>query len=268
MELHKAHLPILKDLGLSETEALLYEVLLEEGPSGGAKVAQTAGVGRGNAYNALASLKKKGLVLEKAGKVAVFEAAPPSQLKTLLEREEGRMVQLAAAFAGMLPQMASTYKRATGKPVIQVFEGLDGLRQALFDSLESGEEILTYFDVKAVSGDIARINEEYVKERIRKQVPKRLLVADTPEARAFFAKQNTPFTEVRFVTDFPTGFETALEIYNGAISYLTLTADKQISVIVRDQNIYAMHRQQFEFLWRHSAASVNSAGSTSGSKAM
>jgi hypothetical protein len=189
--------------------------------------------------------------LEIEGKKAMYQPVDPNALKGLLQRKVDQTKELEASFDASLRGMESIYKKATGKPTIQVFEGWDGVKKALYDSLESKTEILTYFDVASMKGEIVDINRVYVKYRIEKQIEKRIIVADTPEAHAFFANQNTPFTLVRYVKKFPEHHATGMEIYDGCVSYLTLSDEKRISVIVRDQGIYDLHRQQFEYLWNN-----------------
>lgn len=247
---HSAHFPILIQLGLNESEALIYELLLEMGRKPAQDLVEPSALGRGNVYNILTSLKKKGLVTEIEGKKTVFEAAPPSKLATLLDRERSKIDQLSASFTGILPLLTSEYNLSTGKPTIQVFEGLDGAERAIFDSLESKTEILTYLDAASLSIEkFAEVNKRYLKKRIEKQINKRILVEDSPITRAFFEKQNTPFTQVAFVPNFAARFNTAMEIYDGAVSYLTMSPERQISMLIRDKNIYDMHRAQFDFLW-------------------
>ena len=81
-------------------------------------------------------------------------------------------------------------------------------------------------------------------------VRKYIIVEDSQKSREFFKKQDTPFTFVAFVKDFPSDFQTAMELYDHRVTYMTLTSDHQISVIVNDPQIADMHRKQFEYLWK------------------
>ena len=270
---HELHFPILKELGLSENEALIYEILLESGTISGGDLAKKTDIGRGNVYNLLSSLHTRGLVQPIEGKKTLYQAVDPSRLQGLLDKKMLETQRISAEFAQALPRLSSAFNLSTGKPAVQIFEGLDGAKTALWDSLSSKTEILTYLDIRAVKGPLAKINTEYVRKRIAANIPKRIIVADTPEARAFFAQQNTPLTVVAFVKGFPERHEAAMEAYDGTVSYVTLTETKCISMLIKDANIYAMHRAQFEFLGSratevvdYAAARTDEAG-TAGSKA-
>ena len=244
--------PILRDLGLNETEALVYELLLTRGALEARALVKPSGIGRGNVYNVLVSLEKKGLILSIQGTKTRYQATDPVTLRGLLEQKLQQAAVLETAFQQALPSLSSTFQLATGKPAIQVFEGLEGARQALYASLESKTEILTYFDVRALKGEMAEINNGYLKKRIERGIHKRIIVADTPEAHAFFDAQNSPFTQVVFLKDFLERPESAMEMYDGTVSYITLTEERRISLVIKDANIYALHKQQFEYLWSQS----------------
>ncbi|MCR4279020.1 MAG: hypothetical protein NUV81_03945 [bacterium] len=257
MQHNTLHFPILKEIGLSENEALIYELLVELGPNKASDLVDPSGIGRGNVYNVLQQLQAKGLVIVREGKFQIYEATDPSALESLLERKREEMKQTESAFSLALRDLNSHFNLSTGKPAIQIFEGLDGAKKALHQSLESKKEILTYVDIHAINGLAADINKGYLKKRIEKKIQKRLLVADVPEAHAFFENQKTPFTKVAFVKDYPEQFATAMEMYDNTVTYLTLNKEKNISVIIRDPSIYAFHKQQFEFLWNRASQIID-----------
>jgi sugar-specific transcriptional regulator TrmB len=241
---------ILTKLGLSENEAKMYELLLIKGESKASDLVGDSGLGRGNVYNLLTALVSMGLATVTAGKHQIYRAAEPTKLSTLLEAKRIETDRLAAEFKEELPKLTSTFNLTTGRPAIQVFEGYDGVEEVLNDSLSAPDAVLTYIDLSALTGEFSEINKRYLRRRIAKKVSKRIIAADLPEVRAFFAKQNTPFTEVAFAKDFPTGFKTAMEIYGNKVTYMTMTDERQISVMIEDAHIAAMHRLQFEYLWK------------------
>ena len=53
---------LLSELGLTENESTVYEMLLRDGPSLAGKITQKTGIHRRNVYDCLERLNKKGLV--------------------------------------------------------------------------------------------------------------------------------------------------------------------------------------------------------------
>lgn len=241
---------ILEKLGLSANEAKIYELLLLRGESKASDLVPESGLGRGNVYNLLTSLVSTGLATVTAGKQQRYRASEPTKLVKLLQAKRVETDRLEAEFKQELPKLTSTFNLTTGRPAIQVFEGYEGVEEVLFDSLTAADGIMTYLDLSALTGEFAEINKRYLRRRIAKQVPKRIIVADLPETRAFFSQQNTPYTQVAFAKDFPTGFKTAMEIYGNKVTYMTMSAERQISLMIEDPYIASMHRAQFDYLWK------------------
>jgi len=264
---HEIHYPILAKLGLSESEVLLYELLLESGRSKARDLIEPSGLGRGNVYNVLTQLQTKGLVLPIDGKQTLYEAVDPSSLQKLIDQQMNRMRQTEAEFKEALGQMTSTFNLSTGRPAIQIFEGIEGFEKALNDSLTASTEILTYFDPDAVVGDIAEVNRRYVKKRRERNISKRIILPDNKAAHDYLAQMGGSHTDVVLAKNFSSGFKTATEIYDNKVVFLTLDQEKIISVILEDSNIARLQREQFEYMWKkeNQAAIRDVSSSTSGS---
>lgn len=132
---------------------------------------------------------------------------------------------------------------------MRVFEGLEGIEEALNDSLLATGEIRTYVDNAAIVGDVLAVNNRYVKRRLAKKITKKMIVSDTPELRKLFSSLVNEFTLVAFVPRFPATFQSAMEVYDDTVSYLTLAPDKMIAVLMTDHAIASMEKQKFDFLW-------------------
>lgn len=119
----------LATIGISGSLYKLYTAAIELGEAPIADVAARAGLVRTTAYDALNRLEHEGLVVlhNRHGKRYV-EAQDPT---VLLERLEGRRQMLDE----LMPQLRSMYNRAKGKPQIRFYEGIEGIRTALRDTL-------------------------------------------------------------------------------------------------------------------------------------
>lgn len=239
----------LEKLGLSANEAKIYELLLTNGKVKARDLVDHSGLGRANVYALLGSLTQKGLVSVSEGTQQIFQVTEPTQLTSLVDAQVRATERLQNDFRAELPKLLSTFNLTTGKPAVRVFEGIDGLKEAIADSLEAKNGIMTYLDVSALTGVFAEANAAYVKQRINRGVLKRILVADAPETRAFFTEQGLRFTDVAYIPNFPTGFKTAMEIYDDTVSFFTMDNNRGIAVLMTDPRIAAMQKAQFEFLW-------------------
>jgi sugar-specific transcriptional regulator TrmB len=241
---------ILKKLGLNANEAHIYELLLTKGRTKARDLLTDSGLGRGNLYNVLTSLVSQGLATVAEGKQQIYEAAEPSHLAILVDDQKRRADRLAQEFQGELPKLLSTFNLTTGKPAIQVFEGIEGVEIALMESLSAKSSIYTYLDPSAFSEDVAKLNARYIALRQRKGITKRIILPDNEGSRQYVANATKELTEYLLIPGLPAMPEIAVEMYGDTVTYLNLRGGKTISVIVRDISIASMHLAQFEFLWK------------------
>jgi sugar-specific transcriptional regulator TrmB len=168
---------ILQEIGLNEKEAIVYQTLLETGPMSARailkKVSQKMATTRPNLYNILTALKQKGLLLEKVKRGKnLFEAESPTKLVNVFEETAHKTDQAQKNLAMALPELTSLYNLTTQKPVVQFFEGVEGIKKVLDDSLTSKQMIYTYADIEAIVKYIDKINREYVGKRDRLGIKK------------------------------------------------------------------------------------------------
>lgn len=240
---------ILSRLGLAENEAKIYEILLLKGETKARDLLEDSGLSRGNVYNMLTSLTARGFIQVIEGKQQTYRVTDPTKLSSLVEERKRGIERLDAEFKETLPRMLSTFSLTTGRPAVRVFGGIDGIEEALNDSLLAKGEIRTYVDNAAVIGDVLTINDRYVKRRLAKKIMKKMIVSDTPELRKLFSNLVNEFTLVAFIPKFPATFQSAMEIYDDTVSYMTLTPEKMIAVLMTDSAIASLEKQKFDFLW-------------------
>jgi sugar-specific transcriptional regulator TrmB len=241
--------------GLTQDQASLYAALLEKGSLTAREAALEAKIGRTLGYVVLEQLIGLELVRKskEPGAKTLYAPAHPSVLEDRLEAQKKSVTRAAESIRAVLPDLSSLYNLATGRPGVRFYEGKEGQRETLWDSLTSKETIYTYVDVETVDAYVDELNKAYVKERARRQITKKILAPDTPQARAELRELEDPLTEMRLLPeqDAPQ-FHTAMQIYDGKVSYLTFTNDIMTGTIINDRAIYTLHRFLFEHQWQHS----------------
>jgi HTH-type transcriptional regulator, sugar sensing transcriptional regulator len=242
---------ILAQVGLSDKEALVYESLLKLGKIPVSNLVASLSQKRSTVYSVLEELIKKGLV-EKDQSEAVdkFRAKHPYSLKQYIETQVEQIKKADSQLEAVLPSYISLYHQAQNQPGIKFYEGKEGMNQVLNDSLTSKTEILTYVDIEAIMKFIPDINAQYVKKREKLGIKKRGIIIDTPAARKYLANYDTQVTDSKLITAAATPAKTIMQIYDNKISYITLTDENMIGLIVSDKNIYQMHKSLFEFSWK------------------
>jgi sugar-specific transcriptional regulator TrmB len=241
---------ILIQLGLNDNEARAYNFLLENGTSPAGQIIKKTPLKRGVAYNALDSLLEKGLIIkgDKRG-IAYFEPAHPEKLRQLLEAKEQELSKAKSTLEANLAVIVSDFNLVSGKPGVRYFEGLEGVKKVLDDSLTSQEEICTYADAEAVIKYIDKINQQYVQKREKAKIKKRIIVTDSSFTRQYLENYHRGVTNTRLISRQKYPFNAVMQIYGGKISYITLSQERMIGIIIEDKSIYQMHKALFDSAW-------------------
>lgn len=242
----------LTQTGLTAEQSLVYEMLLKLGPNPARKIAQNTPYKRTLVYKILEDLGKLGLVTRKdeVGKVSVFEPAHPLKLKDLAEKKEQQAKAAQTALEGILGQLTSDFNLISGRPGVRYFEGIEGAKKVLADSLNATSEILSYIDNEAVDRYYPKVNEEYVSMRKQRKIKKRMIMVDSEYTKKHEKPDDPAMTDIRVIAS-PTPFATVMQIYDNKVSYISISADanKLMAAIIEHPNIAQMHKTLFESLW-------------------
>jgi sugar-specific transcriptional regulator TrmB len=240
--------PYLTALGLSENEAAVYEALLTRGSQTASKLSLATSIPRTLLYNVLEKLEALALVTrDDSAKVALFTAAAPETLTTLAEKKKRESEEALLALTNISPQLRNLHALATGKPGIQFFEGHEGAIKLLDDTLTAQSTVYTYTDLEMLDKYIPEINRDHAKKRDALGLKKKILFPDNQENRFLLEGYHTKVTEAKLIPS--PSLTTAMQIYDGRVSYLTFSDTHIIGVIITDPAIYAMHKALFKMLY-------------------
>jgi hypothetical protein len=189
------------------------------------------------------------LPVTKRIKLTKVSPAHPAVLQERIDAAARSAERAAIALKSALPDLSSAYNLATGRPGIRFYEGLDGIKEVLEDTLTAKETICTYADLEMIEKFIPDINRDYAAKRDKLGLKKKALLLDTQENRFLLEGYHTNVTDVKLIAAHAAPFKTVMQIYDGKISYFTLGTDTLVGVIITDPYIYSMHRALFEATW-------------------
>ncbi len=241
---------LLNQVGLSDKESEIYQILLKLGKVPASKILPETDLKRTTVYSILDDLLAKDIITkDDTHKITEFRAKHPYALKEFLEAKVSQIKTTESKLDAVLPDFISLYNTAQNRPGVKFYEGVEGAKRVLDDTLTSKTEILTIADVEAADKYIKKINTNYVKARIKKQIPKRFLAIDNEYARNFFTKQGTDMTTIKFCPLKISPYNTGIQIYDNKIAYITMNEKFILSTIIEDKFIYSMHQALFNYIW-------------------
>lgn len=245
-----SYLQILTQAGLKGDQAIVYEVLLKNGPKKASQLGSLVTFKRSLSYKILNELVEMGLVVKKEEprKVAVFEPAHPLKIKDWVQKQQEQFKNADLALSGFLPKLISEFNLTLGMPGIQIEEGLEGAQKVLADSLSARTEIYSYIDSEAVNKQYPEVNKQYIGQRNKTGIKKKMIMVDSQFVREHIKSFNKQTTAVRVISS-PSPFTAIMQIYDSKCSYITLQGKNIISVIFDNPNISRMHKTLFEVMW-------------------
>lgn len=239
---------LLQGLGFRPQETKIYLSCLQLGLSPVSLVAAKSGIQRTACYKILDKLHKEGVVslLEKKGKKH-YSAISLEQLKKL-------QVEKIKHFEAVIPELKVLEKTMIGRPKVQFFEGPEGIKEALSDTLNQpkGSEFVAYFTGEGFYQEDPEFATRYVKTRTKRGIRVRCIAPDTPATRAWAEhdKEQLRTTLLLPADKFP--FSNEFDIYGNKVAIISLK-DELLAVIIESESIAKTQRMIFDLAWEAAA---------------
>mgnify|MGYP001488302919 CR=1 FL=1 len=246
---------ILLNLGLTKVQSEIFNCLLQNGPKKASDIAKITKRPRGVTYKGLEELIDLGLVLKKESKlgVALFTAEHPSNLEKVLERREKELDKIKKEFTASLPDLVSAYNLVSNKPGVRFYEGEEGVKKVLEDTLISNPEkkLYTFSDVASYAIYLSDWNTNcYAPKRKKLGVYEKVIIPNNALALNYMKNyKSNEVTDILFVDHKTYPFATEINIYNNKVSFVTFSSDSMIGVIIENKEIYKTLLSIFNFVW-------------------
>jgi len=236
---------ILVQIGLQETEARFYLAALELGQAPVRDIAAKAGISRTNAYDVFSRLLEQGPVTQAdadTNKSMLVAAEPPDQLTELLEARRRKLDQL-------LPELRSLHNRASGKPRVRFYQGLDGIKLVLNDTLSTRDKtlcgILSMRDLYEAPGRAWM--DELVRRRIAAGVALRVIRSPAKDIPNLWPQSPADLRDVRFASrDFV--FSMTSYIYDNKVAIIS-SRRENFAMTIESEELAVMQKNLFEVFW-------------------
>lgn len=137
---------LLKDLGLTEKEILVYMTVLQQGKVSPADVAKLTGINRTTVYSISQELQKKGMIREDAGKTKYLLARPPHDLSDILEREQEQLKRKEHVMNRLIGELEPLTKNMRYSVPHMTFTDEEQLRRTLYKEAEKWTKSILQYD--------------------------------------------------------------------------------------------------------------------------
>lgn len=233
---------MLKSLGFTESEADIYLLCLELGPSPVQDIARRADVSRMTTYTAIESLSKRGLVSSvNKGKKTLYAAESPERLISFVQT---RVRDIEATLREVQSSIEELKLKQRGeKPVVKLFEGPEALKVIEDDLIASKPSKVNEF------GNLDVIRKMYPKEertdffdQLAKISPENHSILI--DATAEIGRHSSQKKEILVLDPEKTGFSANILVYGNKVALSTFK-NKMISVLIESQEMADTFRTFF-----------------------
>ncbi len=240
----------LKNLDLSEKEAVVYLASLELGLTTIQEIAGKSQISRSTTYQVIESLMKKGLMsaLTK-GKKKYFSADVPERLMTLIDIKERELEKRKKELKAILPELKELARLSGERPKIKFYNGKQGIRRIQEDigrtkNLGSIEEFVPLDDAYQLFQAHPRDHRHEMGKKIK--VPERMIY--TSKKGEILPQKKGPI-ETLFIPIEKFPFHTEITIYAYKVALVSF-GRKQIGVVLESEDIANTLRCMFDLLWK------------------
>jgi sugar-specific transcriptional regulator TrmB len=249
----------LQSIGLTTAEAAIYAVLVERGGAFPSAVAEATRINRTTVYRLLDQLAIKGLVNSVVREKKQFYQAEGSDAVERYAKSRVTIAQRAEKSASQLgPLVDSLLRMASHKPVVEFYEGADGVRQVYRDHVNQKEryEMLGIANASNIDQFFgAKFLREYIQKKIDIGIATRGILPDTTGDVEYLKKYYSRVPKkiqpvIRYIPadDFP--YHSEITIYGkNKISIVNTHGSQIIGVIIEDETTHGMMRMIFELAW-------------------
>jgi len=248
--------PLLKEIGLSDAQAEIYEILATQGEMAAGRIKRLSSLERGMVYVALKQLGELGFVekREQKGKPDRFYAIHPSELQKLVDAKRQSADAAKASFESVIHQLKVDFESLTGQPGVRFFVGVEGLQQMYEEINASGIKQIEL--IRSSRFEDSHEAGEVVKRQILKQVELGVqvkvitpLLPDIKQRMALDAVYKN--AERRIIPR--EVFETSSQIilYGNAVA-ITTYRQPMMTTIIDHADVADTYRALFNYIWRAS----------------
>ncbi len=236
-------------LGLSDKEAIVYKVLLEQGKAPANQIITTSKLKRGITYFVLKSLTEKGLISSyEHNKKLYFQIEHPSRLLDLVKAKKEETQTLEHTLKFLLPKLTSQFKIAIDKPTVRYFEGEEGIKE-VFEDIYGPKDEPVYGCVDLESGEDA-VPDYIVKKLVPKRIKNKLMAltffGNSPAAQKLQQNDTNSYRESFLLDKEEYPMPAEIDVYQDRVALLSFKKGEFLGLLIENEDFAQSLRSIFK----------------------
>ncbi len=238
-------LEILKSIGLSRGEVVVYEALLETGPSTLNKIHERIGIERRNIYDIINKLIGRGFVsyiIE--NKKRVFQVSHPVQILKYIDEKKHELDTTRKEIEREIETILQKYNLKRPQVNAEIYRGTDGMKAVWMDMLNY-REILWIGSGRYMPKLYPNFFEAWNRRRIKLKIKVFNILRKELKREI---KKPYPLEYVRFLPGEFSGNPAVVGIYGNKVINL-LFVKEPLAFVIESKEIAENYRLYHKFLW-------------------
>lgn len=248
--MNRALIRCLSQLGCNEKQIRFYMANLLLGAVPLSDIVHQARLQRSTGYLIASELLAMGLIEEdlKSYKKR-YTAIEPDVLLRKLEAKHRKVGRDIIAFKEVLPALRAEHRATKTRPQVRTFEDKTGLVSVWRDILEEKQDVLLWSNQSTeqlIFG--SDMHEQFIKERVEKQIPIRVLAVDNAPAQKLIQTDGDNLRQTKLLPK-DVQFTGETYIYGNKVAVLDF-GKKIFGVITENEQITESQRAIFNATWQ------------------
>lgn len=229
---------LLKQFGCSSRETEIYVHALKIGPSTVQEIAKQLNQNRVTVHSAAEQLIQKGLLFEtRKGKKRLIAADDPDSLYRLLQRKENELLVMRTNLNYVTQLLTSIQASDFSRPSIKFYEGVEGFRNLLEETLAAKSECLVFTYVDLFSEMIGPdYLENYFKRRAAKGIHTKLIFPPCTFAERVNKKNKEYKIQIRLMPS-EKQWKAGIFSWNNTVAIKSFTEGKITCTLIENADI-------------------------------
>lgn len=248
-------LAFLQNLGLSETEISLYELLLSLGQAPAGEIIKASGKKRPTVYKALYSLQKKKLVRSQEIKKKIhFSPEPPTELMRQTDEQYHALQHVKDSLQAILPQLNASYIQSVEKPVVREYVGVEGLKE-VFEDIYSPKEDTIYGCVDLETSDKAvpsYVEDELIPLRVKNKVLAKTFLGSSIRAEQVQKNDEKSLRQSALLNKLEYPLPAEIDIYEDKVAMLSFQQGEFVGLIIQNKDFAISLKSIFKLAFEKS----------------
>jgi len=234
----------LKEVGLANEEIEVYLVMLKLGSNLASKISEETKINRSHVYQLLERLIAKGFVsytIRENRKY--FSPVNPEKIIELIKEREQKMKDI-------LPNLLGLARFGNEKPIVEIFEGKEGIKTLLNDILKVKKEWLAFGSSGKGQEVLSFYAEHWEKEREKLKINLRGIL-DSSESGIQRGNEiaKRKYAQIRHVSEEYSN-PSSTWIYGERMAFIIWGKEHSFGIRVISKEITNNFKSHFEILWK------------------